>query len=122
MSALADRIKIARRAQFPDFEASIQAILNCATDKAGSCDGGESGALYQWVHENGVPELTCQLYQAVDNTCDPLHICRSCTPDGRCFPVKNYPTIHVEQYGVVSGEEQMVMLILRRRVLSRRHC
>ena len=39
ISALADRIKIARKAEWPDINLSIQFILNC--QMGGSCNGGD---------------------------------------------------------------------------------
>jgi hypothetical protein len=40
LSSLGDRIKIARKAQGDDINLSIQFILNCGTEMAGSCHGG----------------------------------------------------------------------------------
>ena len=40
LSSLGDRIKIARDAQGDDINLSIQFILNCGTEMAGSCHGG----------------------------------------------------------------------------------
>jgi cathepsin X len=39
---------------------TIQVILNCGTNVAGSCGGGSGSGAYQFVYENGIPEL-CQL-------------------------------------------------------------
>ena len=45
MSALADRIKIARNAQGVEINLSVQHVLNCGGHLAGSCHGGTpSGA------------------------------------------------------------------------------
>lgn len=35
-------------------------ILNCATDFAGSCYGGDPLGVYKYMHELGLPEETCQ--------------------------------------------------------------
>ncbi len=42
---------------------AIQVMINCGT--AGSCNGGDSNAANQWVYRNGgIPDVTCQQYQA----------------------------------------------------------
>ena len=69
-SAVADRIKIARKAQWPDVLLSVQAILNCGTHVAGSCGGGEDSGVYQYMHDTGIPDATCQWYQAQDFPCN----------------------------------------------------
>jgi len=51
MSTLADRIKIARMTsssedEGPDISFSIQFILNCGGEIAGSCHGGENSQLF----------------------------------------------------------------------------
>ena len=53
VSSLADRIKIKRKAEFPDINLSIQFLLNCRL--GGSCNGGDHLATYQgntrlWVN------------------------------------------------------------------------
>jgi len=40
LSSLADRIKVARGAKGDDINLSIQFVLNCGSDVAGSCFGG----------------------------------------------------------------------------------
>jgi len=38
-------------------------MINCGT--AGSCSGGDSNAANAWVYKNGgIPDVTCQQYQA----------------------------------------------------------
>ena len=70
MSSLADRMKIMRKTAWPDINLSIQVILNCGQDIAGTCDGGDPGGAYQYVQDaGGIPDDTCQLYEAVDNAC-----------------------------------------------------
>jgi hypothetical protein len=42
---------------------AIQVMINCGT--AGSCSGGDSNAANAWVYKNGgIPDVTCQQYQA----------------------------------------------------------
>lgn len=53
MSALADRIKIARKGKGEDINLSIQYILNCGTDVAGSCYGGSHSGAYEFVKSTG---------------------------------------------------------------------
>ena len=51
LSSLGDRIKIARKAQGDDINLSIQFILNCGTEMAGSCHGGyvSTGIVARWL-------------------------------------------------------------------------
>merc|ERR1719440_2344075 len=51
VSALQDRIKIARGAKGIDIQLSVQHVLNCAN--AGSCYGGSDQGVYQWIHSLG---------------------------------------------------------------------
>lgn len=118
LSALADRRKIIRRAQWPDIQYSVQVILNCATETAGSCHGGDPLGVYQFMHEHGLPEETCQLYRARDDECTPLNICRNCVPPAgnieACSPVTDYPIHHVSEYGEIAGELNMMAEIYER--------
>ncbi len=41
---------------------SVQVMINCGT--AGTCNGGDSNAANAWVYNNGIPDVTCQQYQA----------------------------------------------------------
>lgn len=93
LSSLADRIKIARKAQGDDINLSIQFILNCGADVAGSCHGGSHSGVYELIHKMGyVPYDTCQPYLACssdsdegfcpfvrnDTVCSKVNTCRTC--------------------------------------------
>merc|ERR1712167_187575 len=63
ISALGDRIKIARKAEWPDINLSIQFILNC--QMGGSCNGGDHLATYKAITKYGsIPFEDCMIYQA----------------------------------------------------------
>ena len=106
MSALADRIKIGRLAEWPDVNLAIQDILNCGAE-AGSCMGGTALGAYRYVAENGIPDDTCQVYQAKDLECSQEHRCVNCIgPPGEshCFPQKNYTNYYVDEYSYLDAE------------------
>ena len=49
VSALGDRVKIARGGKGIDINLSVQHILNCAN--VGSCHGGSVDGPYQWLQQ-----------------------------------------------------------------------
>lgn len=53
ISALQDRIKIARKDEGHDINLSIQYVLNCGAGIAGSCLGGSHTGVYQLIQEKG---------------------------------------------------------------------
>jgi cathepsin X len=63
-SALADRIKIARAAQGDtagcEINLSVQHMLNCGKDIAGTCKGGHPAGAYQWIENHNIVFDTCQ--------------------------------------------------------------
>lgn len=106
MSALADRIKIERDAQWPDVNLAIQDILNCGSE-AGSCMGGTALGAYRYVAENGIPDDTCQSYLATDLPCSQEHRCLNCEgPPGEshCFVQKNYTNYYVDEFSYLEAE------------------
>ncbi|GMI48850.1 hypothetical protein TrCOL_g5993 [Triparma columacea] len=87
MSTLADRVKLARNAlggsalNGPELNPSIQAMIACGKDVAGSCDGGSAFGAWTWTKEaGGIPVDTCLAYAATnDYECkDPKDMCRNC--------------------------------------------
>jgi cathepsin X len=110
-SALSDRIMISRKAAFPEVNLAPQVLINC--NGGGSCEGGNPGGVYEYIHENGIPDETCQQYQAKDMSCSNLAVCETCHPTaanftpGTCEQVTKYPIYYVSEYGSVSGADKM---------------
>merc|ERR1719253_2339565 len=119
-SAISDRIKIQRNAKWPDVQISPQHVINCGP---GSCMGGNSHAVYVWLHDNnnaksGAVDETCQPYQAKTHQCKAMNICRDCKHNGGCMAVKDPQKYSVAQYGVVRGEHAMMKEIKARGPIS----
>lgn len=139
MSVLADRIKISQlfhpRQQHiddddsstndkatttnTDIQLSIQFLLNCGSEVAGSCSGGSATGAFEYIkhHAGYIPYETCQPYIAcsaestqgfcpwVDNICTPSNICRTCTPDGNCQAITSFPNATISEYGVYARDD-----------------
>ena len=91
-SSLADRIKIARIAQGDEkgseINLSVQHMLNCGKDLAGTCKGGHPAGAFQWIENNNIVYDTCQLYEAKDTEfCTDENICKDCLGFGYCWGV-----------------------------------
>ena len=113
-SALSDRIKIARQAAWPDINISPQVIISCETTDLG-CHGGEAYNAFEWMANNEVTDETCSIYRArgLDNgqVCSAMNVCRNCNPGEACFVPDQYLVYGVDEYGEVSGEENMMQEI-----------
>lgn len=129
VSSLADRIKIMRKAAYPDINLSIQFILNC--QMGGSCNGGDHLATYKAIHEYGsIPYEDCMVYQACSSDskeeachdkrqfeCTPVNICRTCdtftSHGGTCSPIYSYPNATIASFGSVKGADNMMAEIYK---------
>jgi len=112
MSTIADRIKILTGGKQRDVIPSIQVLLNCGT--AGSCGGGDVNAAFRWVHQNTIPDVTCQQYTATDGNCSAITTCMNCEPQTGCYAVENYPKISISEYGRVIGDDNIMQEIYNR--------
>lgn len=126
MSALADRIKIARNAAGTEVNLSIQFLLNCGGDSRLSCQGGSAIRAYEFIHKNGfIPYDTCLPYIAcsehstngycpyVDTTCSPINTCKTCTnPEkgGSCSAISYFPNATVAEYGNYNENELFAIM------------
>lgn len=133
LSALADRIKIARMGEGPDISLSIQYILNCGRGVAGSCHGGSASGVYDFVkaHSGYVPYETCMPYLAcshesregfcrhVDTTCKPINTCRTCDTftenGGTCTAIDDFPKATIAEHGNYSRNHHAVMAEIYKR-------
>merc|ERR1719313_1857687 len=136
VSALADRIKIARKAQGIDINLSVQHVLNCGN--VGSCHGGSVTGVYDWIsrisgtgtgisYETSNPYVACSSESQqgfcpyVDTKCNAMGIARTCStfpPYGRCVGLSSYPNATISDYGSISGADAMQKEIFARGPIS----
>eukprot|EP00747_Dinoflagellata_sp_TGD_P210887 gnl/TRDRNA2_/TRDRNA2_84116_c0_seq1.p1 gnl/TRDRNA2_/TRDRNA2_84116_c0~~gnl/TRDRNA2_/TRDRNA2_84116_c0_seq1.p1 ORF type:complete len:328 (-),score=69.16 gnl/TRDRNA2_/TRDRNA2_84116_c0_seq1:131-1114(-) len=132
VSALGDRIKIARKGKGPDYNMAVQHILNCGN--VGTCHGGSIDGAYQWLHKvsktgTGIAYETENPYMAcsseskqgfcphADWTCKPENIARTCStfpPEGFCAAIDKYPNATISEYGSIQGADAMMKEIAAR--------
>ena len=106
-----------RNGAWPEIDLAPQVLVNCVHGgQSNGCSGGSPTAAYEWIYNNGLPDETCQNYQAKDNTCIDINICRNCDPSKGCWAMDNstYVTYHISEYGQVQGEEKMMAEIAAR--------
>lgn len=122
-SSLSDRIKMARKAAWPDINIAPQVLISCGP--MDGCHGGDAGAANQWISENGITDETCSIYVARghDNgmPCSAISTCETCWPETGCTRPKKFLTYSVEEYGDVTGDDQelaMMMEIFHRGPIS----
>ena len=88
----------------------------------GTCEGGNPGGAYRYMHTEGLPDQTCQAYQAKDLKYGDLAVCETCVPGsgtgnftpGTCSKVENPPLWKVGDHGSVSGADKMKAEIFAR--------
>jgi len=127
LSSLADRISIARwyrpnpttvqYALQDEINLSIQFLLNCGAEVAGSCLGGSHTGAYEFISKIGyIPYDTCQPYHACsadstfgfcphyNSTCSSDNICQTCTMSlfgpNKCRAIEKFPYTSIAEYGL----------------------
>ena len=114
-SALSDRIKIMRKAAWPDINLAPQVLLSCAADSYG-CDGGDSIVAFDYIEKFGITDETCSLYRARGYTngweCSKEAICMNCATNGTCFAQETSLVYGVQEYGRLEGETNILNELL----------
>lgn len=110
-SALSDRIKIMRRAQWPEINISPQVIISCERPDKG-CWGGSHLQAYQWIYNYTISDETCSPYRARGWTngldCSDAVKCSTCNEKG-CTVPESYPIYEIAEYGFISHSELAMM-------------
>jgi cathepsin X len=137
ISALGDRIKIARKSQEADINLSVQHVLNCFN--VGSCHGGSVPGVYSHLrvmslsgnglgYETSNPYLACSSESRegfcgdADWSCSPMNVARTCSTftanGGKCVALNAYPNVTISNYGSISGATAMQNEIYNRGPIS----
>eukprot|EP00824_Muranothrix_gubernata_P016225 TRINITY_DN33768_c0_g1_i1.p1 TRINITY_DN33768_c0_g1~~TRINITY_DN33768_c0_g1_i1.p1 ORF type:complete len:597 (+),score=129.26 TRINITY_DN33768_c0_g1_i1:42-1832(+) len=113
-SSLNDRISLGTKGAFPEVVTSPQHLVNCVKNNTHGCSGGDPNAANAFMATTGVVVETCLNYQAKDEECTDIDVCRNCDPSSGCSAVKDPPKQYVDEFGTVNGEDKMLAEIFAR--------
>lgn len=113
LSTVNDRFKILSKDTSVDVMLARQVILNCGEERGfgAGCDGGSAADVFGYMKEYGLPDETCQIYNAKSLTkCTKMGECMNCWSwPGKpsvCWPVKDYERYYVSGYNKITIDEE----------------
>eukprot|EP00752_Nemacystus_decipiens_P002584 g2419.t1 len=116
LSVVQDRIKVAKGGRPPDIMLARQSFINCGESHGFGlgCGGGSAPDIYNFMHEVGLPDETCNAYVAeASDSCDAEAMCMNCMvqDDGSktCWPVERQSRYYVTEWGRIEGGEDAMM-------------
>ena len=74
--------------------------------------------VFEYAYKQGIPDQTCQVYEAKDKECNDMNRCMDCEPDEPCVAVKEYKRYKISEYGFVAGSTKMKAEIFARGPIS----
>ena len=114
-SAISDRLNIMRKGKWPSVSLSVQHVIDCG--RAGSCRGGGNLGVYKYAHQKGIPDETCNNYQAKNQVCNTFNECGTCGHT-QCHAIKNYTKFYVSEYAFILGRDKIRAEIYARGPIS----
>ncbi|KAF4659006.1 hypothetical protein FOL47_007762 [Perkinsus chesapeaki] len=115
---LSDRIRIQRKAAFPEVNLAAQPLLTCAYEAGNGCRGGSVLDAVRYIKQHGITDETCSPYlgkgRDSGEVCRGTTLCINCDADGSCGIPKTYSTFFVDQYGIVKGEANIQSEVMTR--------
>lgn len=111
-----------RKGAWPTVDLAPQVLINCmGFPFSMGCNGGNPGFAYSYMHSHGIPDQTCQAYEAENQKCQPLGFCENCSPSNQtgpesanCVAVENPAVWYAGDHGGVSGVDKMKAEIFAR--------
>ncbi|KAF4661617.1 hypothetical protein FOZ61_003065 [Perkinsus olseni] len=115
---LSDRIRIQRKAAFPEVNLAAQPLLTCAYQAGNGCRGGRVLDAVRYIKDHGITDETCSPYlgrgRDSGEVCRGTTLCVNCDADGSCGIPKTYSTYYIDQYGLLKGEANIQSEVMSR--------
>lgn len=64
--------------------------------------------VYEYAHKHGIPDETCNNYQAKDMQCTEFNQCGTCSTFGDCYVIKNYTLWKISEFGKIMHKDYLL--------------
>mmetsp|Transcript_9202 Transcript_9202/g.9162 ORF Transcript_9202/g.9162 Transcript_9202/m.9162 type:complete len:622 (+) Transcript_9202:3-1868(+) len=123
VSAMSDRLRIARKMAWPEIILAPQPVLSCyQTDDMQGCHGGDHMNTYWFIKENGITDESCSPYRAGSYYEEENNVpctndvwCKNCEPAGNCFIPATYQKWYISEWANLTtlasqGQGELAMI------------